>query len=113
MNIREIIVAKSNMLRDVAELGPGKASEELVELASLLSSLNAEIADKQWIFNTKKQMCLDEHKSAAKAKIYAEASQEWKDYIDRVMQKEAVEELLRAVKYYLRSAEAEYREFSK
>ena len=42
MTIREIIKEKSNLLRAVDALGPHKAAEELVELASLIASLNAE-----------------------------------------------------------------------
>jgi len=47
-NIREIVEEKALLLRDVDGLGPGKASEELVELSSLLASINRECADKRW-----------------------------------------------------------------
>lgn len=110
--IRELISEKSALLRDVDKLGPARASEELVELASLLSSLNAEIAEKHFILNQKKIELLQEAKSVSKAKMMAEATTEWKDFIDRVMQREALEELLRAVKYYLRAAERELKEFN-
>jgi len=52
-SIREMITEKSSLLREVDKLGPARASEELVELASLLSSLNSEIIEKQfiWVYN--------------------------------------------------------------
>ena len=112
-SIRETIKEKSELLRSVDILGPGKASEELVELASLLSSLNAEIVEKQFILNQKKVELLQEAKSVAKAKLLSEATNEWREFMERVMQREALEELLRATKYYLRFSERELNEFSK
>ena len=43
-------------------------------------------------------------------KSYFQANQEWKDWMDRLMQREAVEEMIRAVKYYLKAADTERRE---
>lgn len=106
-SIRDIIRAKSEALRFVDQLGPAKASEELVSLSSLLASLNAYIGEKQYWYNMKNQALLLEFGTAAKAKIHAQASQEWKEWNDAVLQKEALEELIRSVKYYLRSAENE------
>lgn len=106
--IRELITEKSNLLRNVDQLGPDKASEELVALSSLLSSLNKEIVEAQYWYNIKRQELLKEHGTAAKAKIYAEASEEWKQWQDRVQQKDAIVELIRAIKYYLTNAKEEY-----
>ena len=111
--IRDLIKEKSELLRDIDKLGPATASEELVQLASLLSSLNAEIVEKQFILNQKKVELLEEAKSVAKARMLAEATPEWKEFMERIMQREALEELLRAVKYYLRAAEHEQREFTR
>ncbi len=110
--IREIITKKSESLRDIDKLGAHNAAVELVELSSLLSSLNKEIVDKQFLLNQKRTELLQEAKSVAKARLLAESTQEWKDFMDRLYQKEAVIELLRAVKHYIRSAGEEYREFS-
>jgi len=112
-SIRQLIAEKSALLRDVDKLGPAKASEELVELASLLSSLNSEVVERQFILNKKKVELLEEAKSVAKARLLSEATPEWKEFMDRIMQREAVEELLRTVKYYLRAAENEQREFTR
>lgn len=108
--IRELITIKSTLLRDVDKLGPAKASEELVELASLLSSLNAEIVEKHFILNQKKVELLQDAQSVAKAKLLSEATDEWHEWQIRLKQGEALLSLIQAVKYYLKSAEKEYKE---
>ena len=107
--IRDIIRLKSETLREVEKIGPQKASEELVNLSSLLSSLNAYISDKNYAYNVKYQDLLLEHTVAAKAKIHAEASLEWKELDAAKMQKEALKELIGSLKYYCRAAEEEKR----
>lgn len=109
-NLRELIAEKSLLLRDVDSLGPAGAAKELVELSSILSSLNAEIADKHYWYNMKRVELIGEHKTASKARVYAEASQEWKDWQDRLVQRDSVVEMIRALKYYLKGAESEYKE---
>lgn len=108
-SIREMITEKSILLRDIDALGPNGASVELAFLSSILSKLNKEIADAQSVFNMKRLELVIEHKTAAKAKIYAEASKEWNDWQQRLVQREAVMEMIAACKYYLRGAEAEMR----
>ena len=107
--IREIIQEKSEALRFPEQLSPHKASQELVALSSLMASLNKEIGEARYWYNTKLQELLKEHGSAAKAKIFGEASKEWKDWNDRVMQKEALVELHRSLKYFLKNASEEAR----
>lgn len=106
--IRELIKEKSELLRYPDQLeNPAK---ELVELSSLLSSLNREISDCQFILNQKRAMLLEECKTVAKAKLMADASPEWRDWFDRITQKEAVMEMIRSLKYMLRSQEEERKE---
>ena len=109
-SIRDIITRKSEELRDTDSLGPHKVANELVELTSLLSSLNREIVDSEAWYKIRKMELLKEHGSAAKATIFAEASEEYKQYRDRIMQGKAVEELIRSLKYYLKTSEFEYKE---
>ena len=108
--IRQIIQEKSLLLREVDKLGPGKASEELVELSSLLSSLNAEIVEKQFLLNKKRNELLEEAKSVAKARLLSESTEEWHEWYQRVMWRESLMETIRALKYYIRGAESERRE---
>ena len=111
--IRELITEKSSLLRDIDTLGPIKVSEEVVELASLLSSLNAEIVVSQFALNQKRRELLEEAKSVAKARLLAEATEEWRSWFERVMQREALQELIRTCKYYLRAVDTERREFTR
>ncbi len=108
--IRELISERSIEVRSIEQLNPHRASEILVELTSLLASLNAEIVEAQYWFNIKKQEFFKESGVAAKAKIEVDATKEWKDWQDRVMQGKALEEMIRSIKYYLRNAETENRE---
>lgn|SRR3990167_7514711 len=108
--IREIIKEKSAELREIEKLGPAKAAEELVQLSSLLASLNTEIVETQFILNQKRSELLLEAKSVAKARLLAEGLQEWHDWFERIMQRDALLELIRALKYYLRAISDERRE---
>lgn len=108
-NIREIVEEKALLLRDVDGLGPGKASEELVELSSLLASINRECADKRWVLGVKKVQLLGEHKTASKAMIYAEGSEEYKGWLTAEEYRKAVLQMMQAIKYYLRNAESEFK----
>lgn len=112
-SIRSLITEKSLEIREIGQVGPHRAAEILVELSSLLSSLNREIVESNYWYNLKKQELLKELGVVGKAKIHAEATQEWRDWQERKLQKEALEELIRSVKYYLRSAESELKEFTK
>ena len=110
--IREMITERSEECRKIDELGPKRASEILVELSSLLSSLNRETTEAHYWLNLKRVELLKEHKTVARAKMVSESLAEWKDWADRVTQGEAVEEMIRSLKYFLRAAERELKEFS-
>ena len=108
--IREIIKEKSEALRHPDQLGPHAVADELVELSSLLASLNTYLSDKLYWLNVKKAEAYAREEKAARAKIVAEASPEWKEWHDAEMQKQALLELMRSLKYFLKNAENESRE---
>src|SRR3990167_6635963 len=108
-NIRQMIVSRSEELRGVTELSPQRVAEILIELSSLLASLNAHIAEKKYLYNVLLDTKLTELGVASKAKISAQASLEWKEMNEVEMQKEALEETIRSGKYFLRSKEEEWR----
>ena len=110
--IREIIKEKSERLRDISNIPPMEASESLVELSSLLSTLNAYISDKQFMVNQKRASLLQEAKSVAKARLLTEATTEWKEWFEAVMQRDAMLEMIRALKYHIRGLENEYKVIS-
>lgn len=108
--IREIIKEKSDEFRFVEQLGPSKAEEELVKLSSLWASLNKEKVEARYWYNIKRQEIRKMAKSAADAKIEAEASKEWKDWQDREEISKALKDLISSVKYYIRGARDEKKE---
>lgn len=113
MTIREIIQEKSGKFRDASALSPGQVAQEMVELSSLMSSLNAEISEWQYSYNCELAAQRDKNKSAADAKIFAQASSVWKELDARLKQKEALVELIRSAKYLQKSQMQELNEFTK
>ena len=109
-NIREEISERLLELRDIDAIGAGRASEVLVELSSLLGSINKECSDRRYIYSLKKIMLLDEHKTVAKATTYGEGSNEYKDWSEAEEYRKAVIENIRSLKYYLRNSLEEQRE---
>ena len=108
--IREEISEKLLELRDIDDLGAARASEVVVELSSLLGSINKEVADREYWFNMKKMACLNESGIVGKATIEANASKEYQDWKEALAYQKAVMENIRSIKYYLRRAEDEARE---
>lgn len=108
--IREMIAERLTEIRDSASLTPHRAADVLVELSSLGASLNQEINDAHFVYNQVKMAFLGQYKTANQAKIAAEASNEYKAYMDRVMQGKALEEAIRALKFFLKRAEVEEKE---
>ena|SRR3990167_3341928 len=109
-SIRQLIEEKALKLRDVDALGPHVAASELVNLTALLASINKLCADRRYWLGLKKVALLQEHKSAAKAIIYAEGSIEFRDWLEAEEYRKAVVELMRSIKFYLKNNEIEQRE---
>lgn len=108
MNIREIINQYRDKLRDTNTLTPEVAAKILVELSSLLGNLNEVLLERQMAFNDMKMQCLDEIKSVAKAVVKAETTKEYRDYQEVKGYIELTKEMIRGLKYYLRSSGDEY-----
>src|SRR3990167_9045154 len=107
-NIRQMIVSRSEELRGVTELSPQRVAEILIELSSLLASLNAHIAEKKYLYNVLLDMKLTELGVASKAKISAQATLEYKDLLEAELQEKALVETIAAAKYLIRSHEREW-----
>ena len=105
--LRDLITEKAKRLRDVDALGLVGAEKELVELSSILSSLNKEIGDCHYALNIKKVELLKENVTVAKTNLVSQATQEWKDFMDRMLQREAVVEMIKAIKYYIKGGREE------
>lgn len=91
-------------------MGYAAASALLNEMAASLSKLNYEAVQKQHAYNKALRHVSEVEKTAARAKIVADATEEWMEAHAYSAAAESLEEMIRAVKYHLRSFEVEFRE---
>lgn len=105
--IRETIQDYALLLRNSETLTPHMASYYLVELTSYLASVNAEISKRLFALNQKKVELLEAYKTSSEAKIRAEATQEFKEWHEAHVQGEALEETLRSIKVFVKTASEE------
>lgn len=103
-----MIKERSEEIRNASELHSTRVAEILLELSSLLASLNSHIAEKKYLYNILLQMKLEELGVASKAKIAAQASNEWREMNEAELQAEALNETIRSTKYFLRAHEQEW-----
>jgi len=107
-SVRGIIKDFQREIRDT-DLLPERASEILAKSAALMVNVNDEIRERAMIYNKKLLEILDqENKSVAKARVIAETTQEYEDYLEAKNTKEALLELIRSLKYFLRAKEEEF-----
>ena len=109
-SIREMIAERLNEIRDTSTLNPHRAAEIIVELSSLGASLNQELVAAKFAFKEVKNKYRIELKAANQATVAAEATKEYKDWLDRDAQANALIEAVRSLKYYIKVAEVEEKE---
>ena len=107
--IRDIISAYQNELAK-GDLQPQRAAEILTELSALIGNILDEIQKREVAYNKVLLLSLEVEKSANKAKIQAEVSQEYQDFRTAKNTYEVAKEMIRALKYLLRAKEEEYRQ---
>jgi hypothetical protein len=112
MTIRETINEYRNKIRDCSNLGPSEASKYLVELSALTGNVNEELLKVMMDYNYKKSEFLTEIKSVAKAEVKAQCTEEYRRLQEVKGYRDLIVELIRSLKYFLRSLEDE-RSFSK
>ena|SRR3990167_6834554 len=108
LNIREIIKKTSLEIHDNLDLlSPETAARKLVDLASLGSSLNAFIAAKDKICRQNLNMIMrgQEKRNVAAAKIELEATEDFNDLNEAKLQADALGELIKSLKYFVRANE--------
>lgn len=95
------------MLR--GDLMPVRASELLVEATALIANCSAEIREAEGAFNTKYLAILHTEAKANRAKIFAEATDEWKRLRKARDTEKFLDKVIGSIKYVLRTAENEMR----
>jgi len=90
-------------------LTPARSSEMLVELSAIFGNVNDEIRMRDVNYNKVLLNFYETEETANRAKIKAETSQEYILKREARDTKELIVELTRSLKYFLRSAEEEFR----
>lgn len=101
--VRDFVRGCQRELRDTADLLPDRAAELLMQLSSLLGNCNDEIRIADAAYATVLLDHLDSETKANRARIRAETSAEYQRKQEARDTKELVVELVRSLKYYLRS----------
>lgn len=92
-----------------ANLLPHQAAELLMKLTALLGNVSEEIRKADHAYAEVLLACLGREDAAVRAKIRAEISPEYQRRREARDTKELAVELIRSLKYFLRSAEEEMR----
>ncbi len=108
MSVRDMVAAIQTELR-TSDVQPDRAAQLLAKLTSLLGNCNGEIRVADTEYAVVLLQYLDADEAASRAKIRAECSPEFLRKREARDTKELVVEMLRSLKYVLRSAEEEMR----
>ena len=106
--IREMINEYQNEILK-GELQPQRARVILIELSSLIGNLNDKIRVADMEFNKVLMACYESEEKANRAKIKAEISPEFEAKRIARDTKDLTIELIRSLKYFMKSFEEEYR----
>ena len=106
LTVRDII---KDIQKEVqrGDLKAPRAAEILTELAALIGNCNDEIRNRDMEYNKKLLVCLETEEKANRAKIKAEISPEYQAKREARDTKELAIELIRSIKYFLKSLEEE------
>lgn len=112
-NMPEITIRErvNNIQNEIlaGNLTPARSSEMLVELSAIFGNINDEIRDRDIKYNKVLLNYYESEEKANRAKIKAETSEEYVNKRVARDTKELTVELIRSLKYFLRSAEEEFR----
>ena len=113
-DIKPQIQTAIDELKDVSSLSPQDASQKLVQLSVLYSSLSTELANAAYWYNLKLKQVMDdqEKKNVAAAKIEAQASREFDNLLKLQALEKSMVEIIRSLKLLIRVSEKDY-QFSK
>ncbi len=96
-------------VRDTPDLLPDRAAHLLAKLSSLIGNCNDEIRDADMAYASVLLSRLESEEKANRAKIRAETTEEYRRKREARDTKELATELIRSLKYLLRSKEEEMR----
>lgn len=108
--LREMITEYQDEVASKNELYPERAAKILTELSALIGNIGDRIRETEIAYNKKLLECYDQEEKANRAKIVAETSKEYEDKLIAKNVERVAMELIRSLKYYLRSKSEEIRE---
>lgn len=109
MTVREMVRLMQLEIREATDLQPDRACEFLNRLTSLIGNCNEEIRDADAQYAGVLLQFLDSEARANRAKIRAETTPEYARKREARDTKELAQEMIAAMKYYLRSKQEEMR----
>lgn len=107
--VRSLVREMQVEIRDTPDLLPDHAADLLRKLTALMGNCNDEIREADQDYAVRLLACLESEEAASRAKIRAETSPEYQRKREARDTKELVVELVRSLKYFLRSKEEERR----
>lgn len=105
--VRGLVRTAQVEIRDTPDLQPDRAAALLTHLSALLGNCNDEIREADAAYATVLLACLDSSEKANRARIRAEISPEYKRKREARDTKELATELIRSLKYFLKSKQDE------
>lgn len=109
MTIRDLIREIQEEVLDTADLLPERAAELLTKLTAIIGNCNDEIRVADHAYSVELLRFLDADEAANRARIRAETSLQFLRKREARDSKELVIELVRSLKYFLKSKEEEMR----
>ena len=108
MTVRDMIKSAQCEIGQ-GDLTPGRAAHLLLILTALLGNCAEEIRDADSLYAAVLLACLDSDEAANRAKIRAETTPAYQRRREARDTKELAQEMIRALKYFMRSCEEEMR----
>ncbi len=108
VTVRELVRGMQREIRETADLQPERAAELLNRLAALLGNINDEVREADAAFAAVLLAFLESEEAASRAKIRAEITPEYRRKRESRDTKELCLELVRSLKYFLKSKEEEW-----
>jgi hypothetical protein len=109
MTIRDLVRQMQAEIRDTSDLQPDRAAEILIKLTALIGNTNDEIREADHAYSVVLLQFLDADEAANRARIRAETSLQFIRKREARDTKELLIELVRSLKYFLKSKEEEMR----
>lgn len=106
--MRGLVRAMQLEIRD-SELQPDRAADLLTQLTALLGNCNDEIREADLAYSRVLLACMESYEAANRARIEAETTPEYQRKREARDTKELTVELIRSLKYYLKSKQEEMR----